>query len=136
LGAQQRVPDALEHPGPEGTAQPVHRPDVVQVDTASLELGDVERAETGAQPISQPEGAEPEEIEGRVEPVEPSVDEEPHPRLAPVQLVGQTQLADQPDQLGVAVEDDVVVAVERDAVVLEVRPEPTELPGGLEDDGP
>ena len=55
------------------------------------------------------------------------------PGLAPAQLVGQPELADQADQLGVAVEDDVVVAVDAHPVVLEVRAEAAELAGGLED---
>src|SRR4029453_1003389 len=80
-----------------------------------------------------PEGAEPEQIEGRVEAVQLAVDQEAHPGLAPAQLVGQPELADQADQLGVAVEDAGVVAVDAPPVMLEVRAEPAELPRGLED---
>ena len=50
------------------------------------------------------------------------------------ELIGQAELGDQVEQLGVGVEDDVVAAVEGDPVVLEMRAEAAELSRRLEHD--
>src|SRR5262249_5420037 len=114
--------------------EPVAGVDLVEIEPVLLDLGDVGRADAGTDAVGERQRAEAQEIERRVESVELAAEAKAHAGLAPDQAIGDAELLEQRAELGIGVEDDVVVAIEMDALVIEPGAESTELITRLEHD--